>query len=92
MTLPPLPEFAREFWPRWPDDIGGYTDAQMRAYAEQAVAAERARIAAHFDERDRGHDGKPLGAGFYEPHEPAEIIRSLGPNDELTGRLLGGGN
>lgn len=46
----------------------------------QAAANERERIAAHFDERDRGPDGKPLGLGFYDPHEPAEIIRALGPN------------
>lgn len=61
-----------------------YTVEQMEAYAREAVrlnmAEERERIAAHFDDRDRGHDGKPLGVGFYEPHEPAEIIRSLGPN------------
>jgi len=48
MTLPPLP----------PRDLGtirlgrvdqdmGYSDEAMRAYAEQAVAAERERLATH---------------------------------------------
>lgn len=48
-----------------------------RAYLDavaSAVAAERERIARHFDERDTG------AGGFYDPHEPAEIIRALGPN------------
>ena len=48
-----------------------YTGQQL----ESAVAAERERIAKHFDSRDKGT------GGFYEPHEPAEIIRALGPND-----------
>ena len=38
MTLPPLPDTD------WSHDVTlQYTDAQMRAYAEQAVAAERER-------------------------------------------------
>lgn len=49
-------------------------------WLQTKLAEERERIAAHFDERDRGPDGKPLGLGFYDPHEPAEIIRALGPN------------
>jgi hypothetical protein len=48
---------------------------------DAAVAAERERIAQHFDARDMGKDGKPRGIGFYDPHEPAEIIRALGPNE-----------
>ena len=36
------------------------------------AAAERERIAQHFDSRDKG-----VG-GFYDPHEPAEIIRAMG--------------
>lgn len=38
------------------------------------LAAERERIAVHFDSRDKD------SGGFYEPHEPAKIIRALGPN------------
>ena len=41
---------------------------------DAAVAAERERIARHFDSLDKG-----VG-GFYDPHEPAWIIRNLGPN------------
>ena len=41
---------------------------------DAAVAAERERIAKHFDSLDKG-----VG-GFYDPHEPAWIIRNLGPN------------
>ena len=48
------------------------------------LAAESERIARHFDARDRGKDGKPLGIGFYEPHEPAEIIRALATNVEAN--------
>jgi hypothetical protein len=56
---------------------------ELVAFARAVQAEERERIAAHFDERDRGPDGKPLGIGFYDPHEPAEIIRALWPNDEV---------
>jgi hypothetical protein len=38
-TLPPLPEFAAAFRPRWPGDIGGFTADQMRAYAQAALDA-----------------------------------------------------
>jgi hypothetical protein len=41
--LGPLPEYAREFRPRWPGDEGGFTGAQMRVYARQERAAERER-------------------------------------------------
>jgi hypothetical protein len=37
--LPPLPEYAQEFRPRWPDDLGGFNGAQMREYARAALAA-----------------------------------------------------
>jgi hypothetical protein len=42
---------------------------------DAAVAAERERIAAHFDSRDKG-----VG-GFYDAHEPAEIIRAMSEVD-----------
>ena len=70
-----IDRIVRNFAPHTP----GCWAAVAAAY-DAAVAAERERIAAHFDERDRGRDGKPLGLGFYEPQEPAEIIRALGPN------------
>ena len=44
-------------------------DAGVAAGAD----TERERIAREFDRRDTGN-------GFYEPHEPAEIVRALGPN------------
>jgi hypothetical protein len=43
-NLPPLPEYAHEFRPRWLGDEGGFSGAQLRAYAAVAVAAERERI------------------------------------------------
>ena len=59
--------------------VEGWTADRVRAYAAEQVAAERERIARHFDKKDTGKDGKPLGIGFYEPHEPANIIRNLRP-------------
>lgn len=44
--------------------------ALVRAQALEDAARE-------FDRRNTGPDGKPLGIGFYDPHEPAEIIRAL---------------
>lgn len=43
LRLGPLPEYAHEFSPRWFGDCGGFTGAQMRLYALQERAAERAR-------------------------------------------------
>ena len=40
-AIGPLPDYAPEFRPRWPEDSGGFTGAQMRLYAMQAVASER---------------------------------------------------
>jgi len=42
MTMPPLPEFASQFAPRWPADEGGYSAAQMHAFAAAWAAATRA--------------------------------------------------
>ena len=47
-----------------------------QADIDAAVAAERERIAAHFDARDFG-----VG-GFYDAHEPAQIIRTMDEVDE----------
>jgi hypothetical protein len=49
LVLGPLPEYAHEFRPRWFGDDGGFTGAQMRLYAMEAVAAERERWQAHAD-------------------------------------------
>lgn len=49
--LGPLPEYADKFRPRWFGDVGGFTGAQMRLYALDAVAAERARWAKMLHER-----------------------------------------
>lgn len=46
------------------------------AYAAGAEAMKE-RCAKEFDRRDGG-----LGIGFYDPHEPAEIIRALGDSDD----------
>jgi len=54
--------------PAQPDPL---TDARIDERIDAAVAAERERIAAHFDARDKG-----VG-GFYDAHEPAEIIRAM---------------
>ena len=45
-------------------------------FAKLAVAAERERIALEFDRRAVCADGTP-SPGWYEPKEPAEIIRGL---------------
>ena len=44
---------------------------EVEAALAAGVAAERERIAAEFDARDKG-----VG-GFYDAHEPAEIIRAM---------------
>ena len=51
---------------------GATTTQPVQPAPENIATAERERIARHFDERDKG-----IG-GFYDPHEPAEIIRALG--------------
>ena len=40
-NLPPLPPCAPEFKPRWPNDPGGYTADQMKAYARAAIEKDR---------------------------------------------------
>ena len=52
----------------------GEIEAAVWAALGSVQAEERERIAEHFDSRDKG-----VG-GFYHLHEPAEIVRSLGPN------------
>lgn len=59
----------------WVNEKTAYIHADtMRAFAEALFKAERERIAQHFDSRDKG------AGGFYDPHEPAEIIRAMRAN------------
>lgn len=53
------------------DDL--YTGDQVRELMKLVAAKEREACAKLFDDRD-------TGTGFYEPHEPAEIIRARGEN------------
>jgi hypothetical protein len=53
------------------------TDAQIDERIDAAVAEERERIARHFDSRDKG-----VG-GFYDAHEPAEIIKEVDDMAEM---------
>jgi len=48
-----------------------HIQARVDAIVEAARAAERERAAKVFDRRDSG------SGGFYEPGEPAKIIRAL---------------
>lgn len=74
MTLPPLPEFASEFRPRWEGDSGGYSAAQMQAYAAAAVAAEREACAKLCDTARERYDA--TGASVAMARALAEDIRA----------------
>lgn len=52
-------------------DEADVSSVDLARFAALIEAHERERIAAHFDSRDKG-----VG-GFYDPHEPAQIIRAL---------------
>jgi hypothetical protein len=62
--LGPLPAYAHEFRPRWPGDDGGFTGAQMRAYALAEVLKERERWRAAAQKAEDAltwsHGGEPL--------------------------------
>jgi hypothetical protein len=73
-TTAPEPEIATFWTPLYaspPAQPAPLTDARIDERIDAAVAAERERIAAEFDSRDKG-----VG-GFYDAHEPAEIIRAM---------------
>lgn len=57
-----------------------FNDAQLtrfaQAVAQKAVEGEREAIAQEFDRR------ATPATGFYEPHEPAEIVRNRGIGGE----------
>ena len=60
-------------------DEGHYGSLWMERFerfAAMVAAAERGRIAAEFDRRAVYADGTP-SSGWYEPHEPAEIVRGM---------------
>ena len=49
---------------------------ELERFASLVAAAERERIACEFDRRAVYADGTP-SSGWYEPHEPAEIVRAM---------------
>lgn len=49
---------------------------RVEVFAARIAAAEQERIAQEFDRRAVYSDGTP-SSGWYEPHEPAEIVRSM---------------
>jgi hypothetical protein len=53
------------------EDYFVFTPTQFQQLTELIAATEREKCAKLFDIRDNG-------IGFYEPHEPAEIIRARG--------------
>ena len=56
MTLPPLPEPDTHCWDEdTSKDVWSHSADQMRAYAEQAVAAERERLAQALDRTGNDH-------------------------------------
>ncbi|MBK8106099.1 MAG: hypothetical protein IPK42_11180 [Betaproteobacteria bacterium] len=73
MTLPPLPP-PDVLWPdRYHGDERAYSDDAMRAYAEQAVAAERERCARICDNLNVMSLDPMVCRG--SAHECAEAIR-----------------
>lgn len=55
---------------------------ELERFATLAAAAERERIACEFDRRAVYDDGTP-SSGWYEPHEPAEIVRAMRPKADV---------
>jgi hypothetical protein len=54
--------------PHWYETEGVVNEELLIKFAALVASAERERLAKVFDELDKG-------IGFYDPHEPAEIIR-----------------
>ena len=61
----------KALWNRQADHQNQWESLGEDEKLEFAMAHEREECAKLFDERDNG-------LGFYEPHEPAEIIRARG--------------
>ena len=53
----------------------------LERFASLVAAAERERIACEFDRRAVYADGTQ-SSGWYEPHEPAEIVRAMRPKTD----------
>ena len=74
MTKDEIIRMAREAGAIFPAD-GSYhcfeIPGTLERFAALVAAHEREACAKEFDERDNG-------IGFYDPHEPAEIIRARG--------------
>jgi hypothetical protein len=60
-------EIEDEFYSSYADGV--YLD-ELQAFAKLVAAKEREVCAKLFDDRN-------TGTGFYDPHEPAEIIRAM---------------
>lgn len=82
--MKPTNEQVRDWAIRCGDEWGSTLPEDKRFLAAVAALAYAAgaadmkeRCAKEFDRRDGG-----FGIGFYDPHEPAEIIRALGDNDD----------
>ena len=56
--------------------VGERVAGELERFAALIAAAERERIAAEFDRRAVYADGTP-SSGWYEPHEPGEIVRGM---------------
>lgn len=59
------------------DGVAAYTESQLKAYGAAEYKRGIDAAAAEFDKRATMPDGTKL-EGWYEPDEPAEIIRKLG--------------
>jgi hypothetical protein len=58
-------------------DVQDEVNRLVALVAEKAAAQEREEIALEFDKRAVLRDGGPA-VGWYEPDEPAEIVRARG--------------
>ena len=56
-----------------------YRTAELFAFADAVRAAERERMLSTLTRHDKG------AGGFYDTHEPAEIIRALSSNAIVSG-------
>ena len=77
-TLGPLPDYAHEFRPRWPGDSGGFTAAQMQAYALAEVQRMLERcISLYYESHDIAEAAKRI-----------ESLRQGAVMDDFHNKLL----
>lgn len=69
-------KLAAEAGFKWPDICETTIEQRLERFANLVAAAERELISAEFDRRSVYSDGTP-SSGWYEPHEPAEIVRNM---------------